>query len=202
MSFYDVLGVPRDATQAEIKKAYRKAAMQHHEDRGGSTEKMAEVNEAYECLSNKESRDHYDRVGSAPKSEPSLDDLARQGLVKAFMDIAEAKDWQPYRYVRELRKVLGQNGRDILMGIKRRQKLADRIHLAAPKSGGQEDIFNSAILQKKQMLLSQIEDLEREQKLLVAGLSILDDCEDVELDPTQPAVFQSFTSADFKWESI
>lgn len=50
--YYKVLGVSRDADTRTIKKAYRKAAMSAHPDKGGSEAKMASVNEAYEVLSN------------------------------------------------------------------------------------------------------------------------------------------------------
>ncbi len=62
--FYQVLGVSRDASDEEIKKAYRKLAHQHHPDKGGGDEaKFKEVNEAYQVLSNKEKRSQYDRFG-------------------------------------------------------------------------------------------------------------------------------------------
>lgn len=63
--YYDVLGVGRNATQAEIKKAYRKKSRELHPDNpnGGSTEKYQEVNNAYEVLSNPDKRKMYDMGG-------------------------------------------------------------------------------------------------------------------------------------------
>jgi DnaJ family protein C protein 3 len=58
--YYAVLSVPRTASAAEIKKAFRKAAKIHHPDKGGSPEKMAQVNEAFGVLGNQELRDRYD----------------------------------------------------------------------------------------------------------------------------------------------
>ncbi|WRT65155.1 uncharacterized protein IL334_002098 [Kwoniella shivajii] len=58
--YYKVLGVPRDADERDIKKAFRKAAKIAHPDVGGSEEKMATLNEAYEVLSNLELRQRYD----------------------------------------------------------------------------------------------------------------------------------------------
>ncbi|KAL5508682.1 hypothetical protein ACEPAH_6303 [Sanghuangporus vaninii] len=58
--YYKVLGVARDADEQTIKKAYRKAAKTAHPDKGGSEEKMATVNEAYEVLSNPELRARFD----------------------------------------------------------------------------------------------------------------------------------------------
>jgi molecular chaperone DnaJ len=66
--YYEVLGVQRNASGDEIKKAYRKLAMQYHPDRNkeaDATAKFKEINEAYEVLSDEEKRSLYDRYGHA-----------------------------------------------------------------------------------------------------------------------------------------
>ncbi|MDH4358436.1 MAG: DnaJ domain-containing protein [Candidatus Berkelbacteria bacterium] len=64
--YYDVLGVSKGASQDEIKKAYRKLALQCHPDRGGGDgEKFKEINEAYQILSDPQKRQQYDTFGSA-----------------------------------------------------------------------------------------------------------------------------------------
>jgi molecular chaperone DnaJ len=64
--YYEVLGVPRDASSEDIKKAFRKLAFQYHPDRNredGAAEKFKEINEAYEVLSDADKRSAYDRFG-------------------------------------------------------------------------------------------------------------------------------------------
>ena len=67
--FYDVLGVPRTAAEADIKKAYRKLAMECHPDRNngdkGAEERFKQVTEAYEVLRDPDKRAAYDRYGMA-----------------------------------------------------------------------------------------------------------------------------------------
>jgi len=66
--YYEILGVPRDASQTDIKKAYRRLAMQYHPDRNPSPdaeERFKEINRAYEVLSDPEKRAAYDRFGHA-----------------------------------------------------------------------------------------------------------------------------------------
>ncbi len=64
--YYKILGVDKNATQDEIKKAFRKLAHKYHPDKkGGDEKKFKEANEAYQVLSNKEKRAQYDRFGSA-----------------------------------------------------------------------------------------------------------------------------------------
>ena len=59
-NFYDLLGVSRDASIEDIKKAYKKAALAHHPDKGGDVEKFKEVNAAAETLTDERKRRDYD----------------------------------------------------------------------------------------------------------------------------------------------
>lgn len=61
--FYKTLGVPRNATKDEIKKAYRKLAHQYHPDKGGDENRFKEINEAYHILSDDKKRSQYDQFG-------------------------------------------------------------------------------------------------------------------------------------------
>ncbi len=67
--YYDLLGVSRDATADDLKRAFRQLAMKYHPDRNPdnkeSEEKFKEINEAYSCLSDPQKRAHYDRFGSS-----------------------------------------------------------------------------------------------------------------------------------------
>ena len=65
--YYETLGVKREATEAEIKSAYRKLARKYHPDVNKTKEaeeKFKEINEAYEVLGDKQKRQRYDRLGS------------------------------------------------------------------------------------------------------------------------------------------
>jgi curved DNA-binding protein len=66
--YYKILGVPRNASQEEIKKAFRKLARQYHpdvaKDKKGGEEKFKEINEAYEVLGDPKNRSKYDNLGA------------------------------------------------------------------------------------------------------------------------------------------
>ncbi|MFN4360043.1 MAG: molecular chaperone DnaJ [Hylemonella sp.] len=94
--FYEILGVPKNASEEEIKKAYRKLAMKHHPDRnqGDSAktaeEKFKEAKEAYEMLSDAQKRAAYDQYGHAgvdPNMRGGPADGFGGGFAEAFGDI-------------------------------------------------------------------------------------------------------------------
>ena len=70
--YYQTLGVARNASDEEIRKAYRKLAMKYHPDRNPddkqAEERFKEINEAYQVLNDPDKRAHYDRLGSAYSS--------------------------------------------------------------------------------------------------------------------------------------
>lgn len=93
--YYDVLGVPKNATDDDIKKAYRKLAMKHHPDRnqGDTTtkaeERFKEAKEAYEMLSDPHKRAAYDQHGHAGV-DPNMGGRGAEGFggfAEAFGDI-------------------------------------------------------------------------------------------------------------------
>jgi len=102
--YYQILGVPGNATQAQIKKAYRKLAMQYHPDRNPGKEKWAnekfkEINEAFGVLGDPEKRRQYDKFGTvgdigdifgSPFTRTTFEDLMRDfggsGLGFDFLD--------------------------------------------------------------------------------------------------------------------
>lgn len=74
-NYYEILGIPKSASSAEIKRAFRKLAQQYHPDKGGGgdVKKFREINEAYEVLSDSAKKSQYDRYGQ------TFDQTQRQG---------------------------------------------------------------------------------------------------------------------------
>jgi curved DNA-binding protein len=65
--YYEVLGVPRDASEQDIRSAYRKLAREHHPDvnkEAGAEDRFKQISEAYEVLRDKDKRERYDRLGA------------------------------------------------------------------------------------------------------------------------------------------
>lgn len=87
MSLYKDLGVDKDSTQDEIKKAFREKAKINHEDKGGDKDEMVKLNEAYAVLSNPIKRDRYDKTGES--KDIGFDVKFQQLVSTIFLGIIE-----------------------------------------------------------------------------------------------------------------
>ena len=83
--YYKILGVEKNATTEEVKKAFKKLAMQHHPDRpGGSEAKFKEINEAYQVLGDAEKRKKYDQFGSDFDQQGGFGNASWEDVMNAF----------------------------------------------------------------------------------------------------------------------
>lgn len=85
---YEVLGLKHGATNAQIRKAYRRASMKYHPDRNGGTEEakllFQKIKEAYETLSNFSMREFYDNTGRRKPSDSEIEGKAREFVHQVF----------------------------------------------------------------------------------------------------------------------
>src|SRR6266550_1278169 len=96
MSHYDTLGIKPDASPADIKRARRRKAESLHPDKGGSHEQMADVNHAFDVLSDPQRRLLYDHTGE--DNQQSQDSLTRALIMMVFsnaiqQDASDALDF-------------------------------------------------------------------------------------------------------------
>ena len=80
MDYYSILGVNKSASPEEIKRAYRKLAMQHHPDRGGDASKLQEINEAYDTLKNPQKKQEYDNPQRRYNTQNMNEDMFRDNF--------------------------------------------------------------------------------------------------------------------------
>lgn len=84
---YEILGVPRDATVADIKKAYRKLVQKLHPDKGGNPEDFQKVERAHAILTDEEKRAVYDATGDAQVADDQRNKV-RECFAALFLDAA------------------------------------------------------------------------------------------------------------------
>ncbi|MDP2360676.1 MAG: molecular chaperone DnaJ [bacterium] len=135
--YYEILGVPRDASGADIKKAYRKLALTYHPDRNkdpDAEQKFKEVSEAYSVLSDEQKRPQYDRFGHAATQgfdsgpQPDFDpfDLFRSFFSQAGMGGFEELfrgGGQTQERGRDLQLTLHLSLEEIAQGVEKRIKI-------------------------------------------------------------------------------
>ena len=90
--YYELLGVSKNASPDEIKKAFRRLAVEHHPDRGGDETKFKEINEAYEVLKDTDKRKRYDQFGHAGIGSSAASDGGFSGFGQPF-DFAQGKEF-------------------------------------------------------------------------------------------------------------
>jgi len=116
MDYYSILGVEKNATPEDIRKAYKKKSMQHHPDRGGNEEEFKRVNEAYQTLSDAQKRGMYDHSQTAGQGgfdfqqrNGNFDDIFNTMFGQGFRQQAQRRN-KDIRIVAEITLL------DVLMG--------------------------------------------------------------------------------------
>lgn len=178
MDLYEILSVARDADPATIKKAYRKLASTHHPDNGGDPERMAQVNVAYETLSDPKKRERYDRTGEIGNG-PSIQTEAENMICSAFDGAIEHCD-DYTDAVQVIVDTLGAKSVDVKKAIKvgeRHIKNIEAKRARVRKKSGGTDLYERVISHK--LRVAQQKKAQDEHHLLVvqAGQKIIADYE-------------------------
>jgi len=136
--YYQVLGVSRDASPEDIKKAYRQLAVKYHPDKNqgskAAEEKFKEATEAYEVLSNAEKRKNYDYFGHNAPNQQSYQHTYSSGedFYKRYSDIFEGSPFESFfkshnepeeRYGTDLKIKLKLTLQEIASGVNKKIKI-------------------------------------------------------------------------------
>lgn len=174
---YETLGVPRDASQDDIKRAVRAKRRLHHTDlEGGDKEKIQAVNAAYDVLGDPERRARYD--SGQDHAGPSLEDQATSMLVSAFANVLDTEG-NIVVVVREKLREIKQGGIANLSNLRHRiAKLTARRSLVRVKAG--ENIVHALIDGQLQGLHDGLAKVERLLPVVDVALKLLDNYESAE----------------------
>jgi len=176
LSLYDVLGVPRDATSAQIKEAYRRMAKQHHPDAvGGDGVKFQKIAHAYAVLSSAARRKKYDETGDVgePFDREHHVMLELVGLVfdKFMFQAIENEVAQyinvPQEMIRTLTELKGNHKKMIGGGEKVRAGLQDALTRIMKRP--EKDILAEIVSSRIGAVENQITDLQTKLRVIEAA---------------------------------
>lgn len=177
-NLYDILGIKKDASPEDIKKAYRKTSKKTHPDKGGTKEEFQETKKAYEVLSNTRLRDRYDETGDVDEDNSSKQS-AMQDIAQIF-DMVITKHENEIEYtdiICEMLKVFedGLNStkktiKECKAEIPKYEKIASRIKT----DKGDENIFKSFINGKISNLNSTISGAEEQANRIEESISMVE----------------------------
>lgn len=100
--YYQILGINKNASAEEIRRAFRELAQKHHPDKGGDAEKFKGVNEAYQVLSNPEKRGQYDQYGE------TFEQARSRGGFSGFEGFGDFATWAQGMGASDLGDILNQ----------------------------------------------------------------------------------------------
>ena len=155
-SYYEILEIEKDATQDEIKIAYKKKAKENHPDHGGDANKFVEVLEAYNTLKDPKKREEYDISGK--KKTRTIYDLANKAVQMYFKKFLNTGDKVlETDVIQEILKLLGSDelrNKHEQKKIKKRIKVLEKLTKRIERKG---NINHSPI---EELLKSEIDDCQ------------------------------------------
>jgi curved DNA-binding protein CbpA len=178
-TLYEVLGVNHDATESEIKRAYRSLAQRNHPDKGGSREAFQAIQKAYDILSDPEKRARYDDTGEEPSQAPRLRDIAIHELASLLAQTMARSDVVYTDLVLTMIKQLGQqvqqtesNRKVALAAIAKNNEAIKRI-----VAKGDGNILAALLGTANEAANNQLKELDNLLMVLAEMKKVLDDYE-------------------------
>lgn len=177
MELYDNLGVSKEATPEEIKKAYRDQSKIHHPDKGGDAAEFRKVQRAYDLLSDSEKRSRYDRGEDMDSVESGVDPVVNI-LANLFTQVLQVTDPDTTDIFKEMRKSLNNTLIELKKQIEKSKKVINKLEkVKARIKVDVESIFAQTIHAQQQALTLQITKTESDMALGQKALDRLKGCE-------------------------
>ncbi len=187
--YYGLLGVPRNATQKEIKRAYQRLASKHHPDKNENVDPgvMAAINRAYDVLGNEDKRKLYDLGGEeAVKQGTDLDALAMHRLKVTLHQLIHASITMenPFGYdlIRDLRQGVKESTRQSDAALKMNESMLRKLEKLQKKrkskTTGENNFYEQCIQEQITGVQHTIETIKREIEVANRALELIDDLEE------------------------
>ena len=203
---YETLGTHPDASEEEIKKAYRRAASQWHPDRNSSIDASAmfrKVQEAYELLSDPDRRKAYDDFKVTDRFDDKMfTEEAHKAIIAIFLKLAEGNNWKKIPYVGAIRRNLGESLRQNRAESATLEQKIESMKMVSPAvPEGEQDLFSDAIQAEIKKAALHLFKIRNGEKILCRAVDLLANYKDEEQLPdfnkhdwaTRPTTYTIFT---------
>jgi len=191
MDLYEILEIKPDATERQIKKAYRHKAKKHHPDVGGDIHKWHMISTAYQVLIDSRRRKLYDEQGITDKQSKNVEEEARSAL-HAYVVMA-CDSYQPgLNIIERIQQMLMESGQNIKREIRKMEKEHEKlegIFTRLKYLDGQESFIHRTIRKKQQDCRRQIAEAKHAQEVSQKMRSMI---EGYDFDVTPTGVSESF----------
>ena len=168
IDLYDLLGISREATQEEIKKAYRDMSKEHHPDKGGDREEFETIQKAYETLSDPEKREYYDMYGTDKESF----DLVIAAAVTLFKRVMELEPDNIGVFVKDSVDQVCRDLNNQISGFNRQIEKIDLI-ISRIKTAPKNDFLRAVLNNDKKAMQHNIEILEDRKDITEQAAELL-----------------------------
>lgn len=155
---YEVLGVAKNATPKQIKRAYKKQAKKTHPDAGGSKEEFLKVNQSFLVLIDEDKRHQYDETGTIEEDDPKVDE-ATEIIVNLVNQLLEKDEFFYVDAVAIIKESINNGIKQINDEIKSTKRKLDKVIRAADRfkfSGKGTDVIGLALKSRIRSLESSI----------------------------------------------
>lgn len=187
MSLYDTLGVNKDASQKDIKQAYRDKAKENHEDKGGDNDTMTEINRAYGVLRDPVKRDRYDRTGE--ETENSFEFKFQQYVQQMFMAIVDQSNVDYTDLISEFKHHTADQGEELSKRLKGAKLRVGRLEKVAKRLTAKgENRILMVVENNIHSIKQEIETIKEGITFMANCLSALEDYS-YEVDESEPVVW-------------
>lgn len=188
MDLYEVLGVKKNATQKQLKKAYYAKSKIYHPDQGGNPEMFKQLVQAYGILSDPEKRKRYDLGESAEdisRATMSFDQEVMTSLCGLFVQVVAGSDIQKTDLVALMKRHISQAVAGLENNVKAQKTVVEKFENVVKriKTSGENNPFLTAANSQIQQCNSTISKIQHQIDIGVGGIKFLD-AFSYEFDPT------------------
>ena len=198
--YYGLLGVPRNATQKEIKRAYQRLASKHHPDKNENADPgvMAAINRAYEALGDPEKRKLYDLGGEdAVKQGNDLDALAMQRLKTTLHQLIHASVTMenPFGYdlIGDLTEGVQESKRNATIALSAHEKALSKLEKLQrkrkSKKTGENNFYEQCVQEQIVGVTQTIATIKREIEVAMRAIELINDLEEDGSSKKKPVSF-------------